>query len=445
MSRDVSTIFQGASAIALHPHDSRPLRSHDLGGSHHRASRRSQSPKAGNAAKTAGSNVTASNLRSSHTTDEDDANADDDANDDDDDDGDGVSGLNQEDEDEPEVKAPLHSFSSDQAHTGLSRVQATTADLQNVLGPATEQEHGVGPRRDSLASHTTSKKRTFSEADLSMHDRDDSSELLNDDAVRKKVHRERGSNSAAVVVGPTCNKNIDQDDEYDADIEMLQNAMQCEDDDAFVDDDNYDGLDAVSDSDESRRMTLIETLNIQTAHQYETDSEFGSDFDTTKGPLKFDNIFEMFGSTLDRPIGFEGANSPTLPSQQDDFLADFDKGAHKRNGSEGSGRKVRFEDEVYVSSQTSSAGSSEIRNEFPDLLLSQDGLDAPPFPRGPLAINDFPRGYISPNGSDASYWDVADGCFQPDKVHMSDSSESSPGSSGYECMLNCQLKAKLLN
>ena len=382
-------------------------------------------------------------FQSEHDTRKDGANggADDDADEDEDED-DSNSGPNQGDDgDEPEVKAPLHA-----SHACLSRAQAATTGLQNVLESTGDQDHGAGLRNNSINQRTPSsptRKRTFGQAQLSMYSEDDPQEALNNDQrPRKKIQCEPGD-SQLRAGDATAYAEITQDDhDYDADVEMLQHAARCEDDDTFVDDDNYDDLPAVSDNDEGPGITLLETLNIQTGPMDESDLEFDSDFNTPQIPRKLDTIFDIFGPDQ---VDFEVQDNMTLFSQHDDLAPAFPPTNPKANASDGSGRRVRFEDEVHGSSQASSTGSSAIRREYPDILLSQDSLDAPLFPRGPIGGNNRSRAHSSPNGSEGSYWDFNDGNYQPDSVPMSNSSENSPGSSGYECMLRHLLTYAVLN
>ncbi|KAI9661118.1 MAG: hypothetical protein M1821_009445 [Bathelium mastoideum] len=433
MSGTAALLSHGAPALAITTHGSRPLRSHDLENSSHRARRRSPSPNAINANTTTHKRPVSAD--SAHSTDEtSDVDAGENADDDEDDD---KSGATHADGKEPEVQAPLHSFGLDGTPTTFSRAQAATAGLQHALESAADQQRGAGPHHDSLidpADSLPARKRSFSQLTSTARQGNNSSQTMDhDEPHRKKVHREPGSNNSAPDVSNDHNENTDEDDDnYDADIEILQRATKCDEDDAFIDDDDYDGLNAVSDTDEGHGVRRIETLNIQAATADDSDSEIDSDFGTPRGPLKLNTIFDVFGSEFHGMEDVDNPNNLSLFSQQDDLLDDLMPTSHRRNESDGSARKVRFEDEVHGSSQASSTGSSEIRNEFPDILLSQDRLDAPPFPRGPVGINSSSRGHLSPGGSDGSYWDYTDGYFQPENVHMSDSSESSPGSSGYE-------------
>ena len=355
----------------------------------------------------------------------------------DDDEDDGNSSSTPADGKEPEVKAPLHSTALNQTPAALMRVQAATAGLQNVLESAPAEEHGAGLRYDSLTDQpgpSSAKKRPLSDMQSSVNDEADLQDTHKTKSSRKKVRRHPANTDFATMSNKNMDENMDEDDNFDADMALLQRATNCEEDNAFVDDDDYDALDAISDSDpnEARDMTLLETLNIKKALADDPDSDLDSNFTTPKGPPTFDSVFDDFY----RVPEFGDPTDPPLLSQQDDFLPDFSARPHRRNASDGSGRKVRFEDEVQISSQSSSTGSSEIRSEFPDILLAQDSLDAPPFPRGSIAAHR----QLSPNGSDDSYWDVTDGYFQPDNVQVSEPSESSPGSSGYECMLEIILQ-----
>ncbi|KAL9078545.1 MAG: hypothetical protein Q9157_002536 [Trypethelium eluteriae] len=426
MSSHAATFPNGASAFTLSSRDSRPLRSHDIGDSSPRKGKRPPSLKTIRAKEPTTTDSTLEDTKSVHNSRDDDASIE--ADDEDEDEDDGDSDPDQEVDEEPEVNAPLHSNNLDQAYTNLSRAQTATAGLQNALQFVAEQEHGTGFRHDSLPNHLQSssgKKRTFSQLARSIPSEYDSSNPLDDgETPCKKVREDAVSNDSTIAHAISHTENVN-DDGYDEDIEMLQRATQCEDDDAFVDDDNYDGLDAISDTDEARHIRLIETLDIEAASAA-SESDFDSDLDIHKALPRPDTIFDFLGTDLTGIANLEGSSNAPLSSQADDHQS------HPRKDSTGSARKVRFEDQVQVSSKASSTSSSEIRRDYPDILLSQDNLDVPPFPRGPLGANDPFRGFPSPVGSDGSFWDVTDGTYQPANAHRSDAPGKSPGSSGYE-------------
>ncbi|KAL9096679.1 MAG: hypothetical protein Q9165_001167 [Trypethelium subeluteriae] len=431
MSSHIAAFPTGASALTFPSHDSRPLRSHDLGNLSHREGKRSPSLKTTRAKEPTTTDATVENTKSGHNSDDDDDDASIEA--DDEDEGDGDSDRDEEVDEESELNTPLCNNSTDQAHTNFSRAQTATAGLQNALQFVAEQEQGAGSGHDSLQNQTQSslgKKRTFGQIDSSLPSEHDSSNSLNDgETLCKKVRKDAVSGNLTVAHA-SCNENADGDGSDD-DIEMLQRATQCEDDDAFVDDDNYDGLDAISETDEARHIRLIETLDIEAASEA-SNSDFDSDFDIPKTLPRPNTIFDFLEKDLTGIANLEGSSNAPFSSQADGHLPQLDEFGRKRKDSNGSARKVRFEDEVQVSSKASSTSSSEIRRDYPDILLSQDNLDVPPFPRGPIGANDSFRGWPSPAGSDGSFWDHTDSYNQTANAHTSDSSENSPGSSGYE-------------
>jgi hypothetical protein len=108
----------------------------------------------------------------------------------------------------------------------------------------------------------------------------------------------------------------------------------------------------------------------------------------------------------------------------------------KRKFSDGSAKRVRFDDDVQVSDSSSSESSELDSSVFPDLFLDQDKI--PPSLHQLLDMDyDDDNGDMASPQSDASFWDFEQNESRITQVDNSDESdgESSGESSGYECMV----------
>ena len=206
------------------------------------------------------------------------------------------------------------------------------------------------------------------------------------------------------------------------------------------DDDNYDAVDLISESDDEddiereEEKVIIdseeENGKIKVGKRHRSRSRSGEAWsgfsqDTTSADAPF--FDEHFGRT-ERYSGFELYSPSHL---------EIDKVSSEARTPQK--RRVRFVDEVPQSSSSSSTSTtSEIGTElFPDLFLQQDRLD-PSFRQ--LIENDNEDGERSMTDGKGSYWDLdrnGDGERLPEVYELGDESSSSEGSSsGYECALN---------
>ena len=108
----------------------------------------------------------------------------------------------------------------------------------------------------------------------------------------------------------------------------------------------------------------------------------------------------------------------------------------KRKFSDGSAKRVRFDDDVQMSDSSSSESSELDSSVFPDLFMDQDKI--PPSLHQLLEMdNDDDNGDMASPQSDISFWDFEQNESRITQVDHSDDEGdgSSSESSGYECMV----------
>lgn len=203
---------------------------------------------------------------------------------------------------------------------------------------------------------------------------------------------------------------------------------------SVTDEDDYAGVDCISDSDDDDIRVRRE----------EEDAMLGSQgFNAEEEDALVRRLsLSSTGSDLAPVLGIDDLLFTETPFFQAQFMADqldatdlfgtatprarnYDEDDHTTQ------RRVRFEDEV-DHSDSESVDSEQAEDFFPDLFIQQDQLD-PGFMQ--LIENDGDL-YLEDDASDAgSVWD-----FEADEMRMmmdeDSDSHSSAGSSGYECMYN---------
>jgi hypothetical protein len=330
---------------------------------------------------------------------------------------------------QPEVLAP--SGGPIDATPLLKLQKAINADA-NTLAPPKGADH----RQTGLLSpfHTPSnrKKRTLSE--LSANSLVSTIEYDHDQGSypRKKVNR-RLSNGSNGLLKYDAYGELDLGDGDDFAIEDYEEAIKSSDDEAEMDE-----LDQADDSQDSIEK-LEEQIIIQEILSGDGDDEtVRSDSDDDLygyGDQAFfqgnDFIFDQNFEAEDQFMSAGHIHSATSKKE--------------RKPSDGSVRRVRFEDEVRVA--RSSSGSSSDTTDvdvFPD-LLDQDALDA----QLRLDIErdiDLETGDLSNSEGDGSCWDFGEdeaskSFFSWHDVHTesdSDGNNSTDASlSGYDCMMTC--------
>jgi hypothetical protein len=292
---------------------------------------------------------------------------------------------------------------------------------------------------DETASHTTelslvpskhpvnqllmsNKKRTFSNLSST-------SVLFGDDSTdqesfpRRKMARKLSS--AASVPLLTYTENEDTRSNNDHAIE--------------TDDEDYSGVNLVPDDDDSD-MELMEKQEESFILQEEQQAttllnEYRDARRLSLDSCLSDNIFDVTAPLDDAfmaglpDFGFTPFFEPEAVPASPVPMA-------KRKFSDGSAKRVRFDDDVPMSDSSSSESSELDSSIFPDLFLDQDKI--PPSLHQLLEMdNDDDNGDMASPQSDISFWDFEQSesrITQVDNSDESDDGESSE-SSGYECMV----------
>jgi hypothetical protein len=287
----------------------------------------------------------------------------------------------------------------------------TSHGTENVL---TSSKH---PVNQLLMS---SKKRTFSNLSST-------SVLFGDDSTdqesfpRRKMARKL-SNAASMPL-LTYQENDDAQVTY-------ENAIESDDED-------YSGVNLVPDDDDDMDMMerMEESFILQEEQQATTLlNEYRDARRLSLESCLSDNIFDVTAPLDDTYMsslpdyGFSQFFEPeALPASPVPIA--------KRKFSDGSAKRVRFDDDVQVSDSSSSESSELDSSVFPDLFLDQDKI--PPSLHQLLDMdNDDDNGDMASQTSEGSFWDFEQNESRITQVaHSDDDNESSGESSGYECMV----------
>lgn len=336
-----------------------------------------------------------------------------------------------EDEEDPEVLAPSRGFGKGKGlgKRPVIRVEPAGGDESQDEDEIASRETGYKTSKHPVNQLLLgSKKRTYSNVS-------NNSVLFGDiDAdqpsfPRRKMARTLSNigNKPLLTYKEDANKNLTG----------FENAIESDDED-------YSGVNLISDDEsdlehmekeeesfiiEEERHNKPATARIQEhndARRLSLGSHASDDMFDLTAPLDDGFLSEM--SMHD--IGFGQFFEPDpLPSSPDPSI--------KRKYSDSSTKRVRFDDEVQVSDDSSSSSSELDSSLFPDLFLEQDKL--PPSLYQLLEVDrSEDEGDMRSPMSDASFWDFGHdepGSFKSNAEDDLDDESSDPGSSGYESRL----------
>jgi hypothetical protein len=352
------------------------------------------------------------------------------ADEDEDEDEDSSTAKDNELDDETDADVPARPYGYSRGGKGKGKQPAIRVEPVND-----DESHGED---DETASHATeptlipskhpvnqllmsNKKRTFSNLSST-------SVLFGDDSTdqesfpRRKMARKL-SNAASVPLLTYTNGQEPQPN-YD-------NAIESDDED-------YSGVNLVPDDDESD-MDMMERQEESYILQEEQQAttllnEYRDARRLSLESCLSDNIFDVTAPLDDEfmaglpDFGFTPFFEPEAVPSSPVPMA-------KRKFSDGSAKRVRFDDDVQVSDSSSSESSELDSSVFPDLFLDQDKIPPPSLHQLLDMENDDDNGDMASPQSDASFWDFEQNESRITQVDNSDESEgeSSGESSGYEC------------
>jgi hypothetical protein len=265
----------------------------------------------------------------------------------------------------------------------------------------------------------SNKKRTFSNLSST-------SVLFGDDSTdqesfpRRKMARKL-SNASSI---PLLTYKEDEEPQV-----SYENAIESDDED-------YSGVMNIPDDDESdiEKMEQEEESYILQEEQSATNllNEYRDARRLSLESCFSDNIFDVT-APLDDEYMAGLADFGFTPFFEPDALPASPVPMAKRKFSDGSAKRVRFDDDVQVSDSSSSESSELDSSVFPDLFLDQDKI--PPSLHQLLDMDyDDDNGDMASPQSDASFWDFEQNESRITQVDDSDEDEESSGeSSGYEC------------
>lgn len=328
------------------------------------------------------------------------------------------------DDETDEAEVPALSFGHGK---GKGRGMRPTIHVEPADGDSQDEEDNFvsqGPGRIP-SKHPVNqllmnnKKRTFSNLSST-------SVLFGDDSTdqesfpRRKMARKLSNMATKPLLTYTQGENdihenaIESDDEDYSGVNLIPddeddvNIMEEEEED-FILQEEQQATTLLNDFRDARRLSLESCLS-------------DNIFDVT-APL--DEAF-MSGLT---DVGFAQFFEPeALPESPDP--------AAKRKYSDSSTKRVRFDDEVQVSEDSSSESSELDSSVFPDLFLDQDKL--PPILHQLLEIdNDEDNGDLASPQSDVSFWDFGQDEPRIRQAEASDDADDndSADSSGYDCTM----------
>jgi hypothetical protein len=365
----------------------------------------------------------------------------------DDEDSSGGQADEPEDEDDnAEVLAPSQGYGKGKSRRPAIRIESAGGDTSHEDDETSSREAGPS---NHLVNHLMNgnKKRTYSNVS-------NTSLLFGEDDAglhtfpRPKVARTLSHSGGTGLLAYTAaidndanvsEKAIESDDEKDFDIKVDEEQS------IDVDDEDYSGLNQISDDeDDIERVEQQEENYIIFDEQHHTPHPNHSweDFNDARR-LSLDS----YGSEGIFPLPDEDPCLPTnwTETGADSLLEPKDPSQSttpipKRKFSEGSSKRVRFDDEVHMSDSPTSSSSDEMDSAlYPDLFLESSML--PPIVHQLMEMdNESDDGYPS-NASDQSFWDYVDTGLMasrhvtPHGSDASDESSSEAGSSGYESML----------
>jgi hypothetical protein len=362
------------------------------------------------------------------------------------------SSADQDEGDDADMLAPSHGLGKGKGKRPAIRIEPSGDDvsLQDEL-----EEEETASREPGLVYSTLQvnqlltpkrKKRTFSNVS-------NTSVLFGEDHVeeqefpRTKMPRKLSHNGGRPLLAYKKDAN-GQNLTY-------ENAIESDDEDKpiDIDDEDYSGVALISDDDESdmENVEQLEEHFIVSDEQHRPNNLFNEYFDARRLSLDShasDNIFDVtapldenFLANLNVPdVGFGQFFEPELLPTSPDANT-------KRKYSDSSTKRVRFDDEVQVSSSSSSESSELDSSLFPDLFMEQDKLPPSLYQLLENDNEDTDNEDFASPGSDRSYWDVEQEesrSIKPNHKGGFDDESSDPGSSGYESMLVFSICPKVI-
>ncbi|KAI8937230.1 hypothetical protein NX059_006439 [Plenodomus lindquistii] len=350
------------------------------------------------------------------------------ANEEDDEEADSSSTHNEELDDDTDADVPTPFYGYGKGGKGKGKRPAIRVEPVEDVEAHDEDDEvpslgaGLVPNKHALNSLLkTNKKRTFSNLSST-------SVLFGDDSTdqesfpRRKVARKLSN----AVTKPLLTYKESEDG---ASVTQYENAIESDDED-------YSGVNLIPEDDESdiETMERREESYILQEEQQATAllNEYRDARRLSLESVGSDNIFDVstplddvFISSLP-DFGFAQFFEPeAIPASPEP--------AAKRKFSDSSTKRVRFDDEVQVSDDSSSESSELDSSVFPDLFLDQDKL--PPIVHQLMEADpDDDDGDIGSPMSDGSFWDFGQEESRITQIDNSDESDgdSSAGSSGYD-------------
>jgi hypothetical protein len=332
---------------------------------------------------------------------------------------------NEQDDDETDADVPALPYSYRRGGKGKGKRPAIRVE------PAEDESHAEDDETEAVFMPNkhpvnqllmSNKKRTFSNLSST-------SVLFGDDSTdqesfpRRKMARKLSNASSMPLL------TYKEDEEPQV---SYENAIESDDED-------YSGVNLVPDDDESdmEMMEQQEESYILQEEQQATTllNEYRDARRLSLESCLSDNIFDVT-APLDDTFMAGLPDYGFTPFFEPDALPASPVPMAKRKFSDGSAKRVRFDDDVQVSDSSSSESSELDSSVFPDLFMDQDKI--PPSLHQLLEMDyDDDNGDMASPQSDASFWDFEQNESRITQVDHSDESdgESSGESSGYECMV----------
>jgi hypothetical protein len=333
---------------------------------------------------------------------------------------------NEQDDDETDADVPALPYGYGRGGKGKGKrpaIRVEPADEDESHIEDDETETMLMPNKHPVNQLLMSnKKRTFSNLSST-------SVLFGDDSTdqesfpRRKIARKL-SNASAI---PLLTYKEDEEPQV-----SYENAIESDDED-------YSGVNLVPDDDESDMEMLEqqeESYILQEEQQATTLlNEYRDARRLSLESCLSDNIFDVT-APLDDTFLAGLPDYGFTPFFEPEALPASPVPIAKRKFSDGSAKRVRFDDDVQVSDSSSSESSELDSSIFPDLFMDQDKI--PPSLHQLLEMDyDDDNGDMASPQSDTSFWDFEQNESRITQVDHSDESdgESSGESSGYECMV----------
>jgi hypothetical protein len=334
------------------------------------------------------------------------------------------SSAHDDEDDETDVFAPSPGRGKGKGKRPSIRVDPVGEDeSQDEDEEAASPETGLKPAKHPVSQLlATNKKRTFSNvSNTSVLFGDDQSE--HHEFPRRKVARKLSNAGIKPLLKYKENANHDMDG--------FEHAIE-------TDDEDYSGVNLVPEDDESefnfeeqeesyiiheeeqQATVLISQYN--DARRLSLDSHASDDIFAITAPLG--DTYSADLPSLDFGQFFEPEDLPASPEP-----------INKRKYSDGSAKRVRFDDEVQVSDSSSTSSSELDSTLYPDLFLDQDKL--PPGLTQLMEHEDDDNGDYDSPASELSFWDFGQEEAQSMPGQGADDFDdvSDAGSSGYESTL----------